>query len=77
MRLTSLFKMAMGTGAALLAVTVAPATAPGLSCGHRAMFQNGAAGLVSAITAANISHKRAISLAPGMYLQPHHCEQRQ
>jgi hypothetical protein len=49
MRLTSLLKMAMGTGAALLVVTVAPATTASAAPPTFVPCSSGAAGLIAAI----------------------------
>jgi hypothetical protein len=65
MRLTSLLKMAMGTGAALLVFTVAPATTASASPPTFVPCSSGAAGLVAAINAANGSGGGTISLAWG------------
>ncbi len=64
MRLTSLLKMAMGTGAALLVFTVAPATTASASPATFVPCSSGGAGLVAAITAANVAGG-TINLAPG------------
>ena len=64
MRLTPLFKMAMGTGAALLVFTVAPATMASASPATFVPCSSGGAGLVAAVTAANVAGG-TINLAPG------------
>jgi len=65
MRLTSLLKMTMGTGAALLVFTVAPATTASASPSTFVPCSSGAAGLIAAINAANGSGGGTISLAWG------------
>jgi hypothetical protein len=65
MRLNPLLKMAMGTGAALLVFTVAPATTASASPPTFVSCSSGAAGLVAAINAANGSGGGTISLAWG------------
>ena len=65
MRLTSLLKMAMGTGAALLVFTVAPATTASAAPPTFVPCSSGAAGLIAAINAANGSGGGTISLAWG------------
>ena len=65
MRLTPLLKMAMGTGAALLVFTVAPATTASATPSNFVPCSSGAAGLIAAINAANGSGGGTISLAWG------------
>ena len=64
MRLTSLLRMAMGTGAVLLVFTFGPATAANASPPNFVPCSSGAAGLIAAVNAANGSGG-TISLAPG------------
>ena len=64
MRTTALLKMAMGTGAALLVFTVAPATMASASPATFVSCSSGGAGLVAAITAANVAGG-TINLAAG------------
>ena len=65
MRLTSLLRMAMGTGAVLLVFTFGPAAAANASPPNFVPCSSGAAGLVGAINAANGSGGGTISLAWG------------
>jgi hypothetical protein len=65
MRLSSLVKLAMGTGAAILVFTVAPATTVSAAPPAFVPCSGGAAGLIAAINAANGSGGGTISLAPG------------
>ena len=65
MRLTPLLKMAMGTGAAVLVFTVAPATTASATPSTFVPCSSGAAGLIAAIKAANGSGSGTISLAWG------------
>lgn len=65
MRLTTLMKLAMGSGAAVLGLAVAPATTASASLPNFVPCASGAAGLVAAINAANGSGGGAISLAWG------------
>ena len=65
MRLTSLLRMAMGAGAALLVFTVAPAATASASPPTFVSCSSGAAGLTAAINAANASGGGTIVLAWG------------
>ncbi len=65
MRFTSLLKMAMGTSAALLVFTVAPATTASAAPPAFVPCSSGAAGLVAAVNAANGSGGGTIVLAWG------------
>ena len=65
MRLTPLLKMAMGTGAALLVFTVAPATTASATPSTFVPCSSGAAGLIAAINATNGGGGGTISLAWG------------
>jgi hypothetical protein len=65
MRLTTLMKLAMGSGAAVLGLAVAPAATASASLATFVPCASGAAGLVAAINAANGSGGGAISLAWG------------
>src|SRR3984957_21159910 len=65
MRLTPLLKIAMGTGAAFLALTIAPAMAASAAPSASVPCSSGAAGLVAAINTANGSGGGTISLASG------------
>ncbi len=65
MRLTTLMKLAMGSGAAVLGLAVAPATTASASLATFVPCASGAAGLDAAKNAANGSGGGAISLAWG------------
>ena len=64
MRLSTLVKLAMGSGAAVLGLAVAPATMASASPTTFVSCSSGGAGLVAAITAANVAGG-TINLAPG------------
>ncbi len=64
MRLSTLLKLAVGSGAAVLGLAVAPATMASASPATFVPCSSGGAGLVAAITAANVAGG-TINLAPG------------
>jgi hypothetical protein len=65
MKLSTLVKLAMGSGAAVLGLAVAPAAAAYAAPPTFVPCSSGGAGLVAAISAANGSGGGTISLAPG------------